>query len=199
MKTLLTAAKIKTIIGLVYLSGLAILFTPAHLMGQFYAYNDCVFDPCLVGYATDPCGNSVHYGNLNYITNFGAGIASTDHQSAYVFPTTGELKNYATGAGTGVTATLTANGSPIWQAMAGCVSSCWSGGYDTAPGTDAYNTFHGIVDMTGTIYYGTAGWWVDVNFTGLDPSKSYTFATSASRAKDRTDGEPNAYPTRWSI
>ena len=35
--------------------------------------------------------------------------------------------------------------------------------------------------MTGVIYYGSSGWYVDLTFTGLDPAKTYTFATSASR------------------
>jgi hypothetical protein len=35
--------------------------------------------------------------------------------------------------------------------------------------------------MTGVIYYGSAGWWVELTFTGLDPTTDYTFATSASR------------------
>ena len=36
--------------------------------------------------------------------------------------------------------------------------------------------------MTGVIYYGSSGWYVDLTFTGLDPAKTYTFATSAARA-----------------
>jgi hypothetical protein len=63
---------------------------------------------------------------------------------------------------------MTQSGGVIWQPMVGSVSGTnWSGGYDTAPGTDAYNTFHGIADMTGTIYYGSLNWYVDVNFTGI--------------------------------
>ena len=109
----------------------------------------------------------------------------------------GLLKDYTTGAGTGVKATLTQSGGVIWQPQ---VASTWTGGYDTAAGTDAYNTFHGIADMTGVIYYGSAGWYVDVNFTGLDPNKTYTFATSASRAKSTTDRRTRTgYADRWSI
>ncbi|NIQ91111.1 MAG: hypothetical protein GWN93_19710, partial [Deltaproteobacteria bacterium] len=66
----------------------------------------------------------------------------------------------------------------------------WTGGYDTATGTDARNTFGGIADMCGTIYYGGDGWWVDLTLTGLDPARTYTFATTASRAKANTDGAP---------
>ena len=42
--------------------------------------------------------------------------------------------------------------------------------------------------MTGVTYYGADGWWIDLMLTGLDPSKRYTFATSASRAKSNTEG-----------
>ncbi|MGD0786120.1 MAG: metallophosphoesterase, partial [Sedimentisphaerales bacterium] len=168
--------------------------------GDFLAYNDCVFDPCLVDVNTDPFGNKVAYGDLAHITNYGTGTPSSDHQSSYVFPTSGKLKDYTTGADTGVTCTMTQSGGVTWQPMVGSVSGTnWSGGYDTAPGTDAYSTFHGIADMTGVIYYGTAsGWWVDANFTGLNPNKTYTFATSAARSKSTTDGAPG-YLDRWTI
>ncbi len=36
--------------------------------------------------------------------------------------------------------------------------------------------------MAGVIQYGSTGWYVDVTLTGLDISKTYTFATSANRA-----------------
>jgi type II secretory pathway pseudopilin PulG len=170
--------------------------------GNWCAYNDCVYNPGLVGYGTDPFGNSVHYGDTNRITVYGIGTIAADHQSppgVGYSASSGQLKNYATGASTGVTATLTQSGGVVWQPIVGCVSgTCWSGGYDTAVCTDAYNTFHGIVDMTGIVYYGSAGWWVDVTFTGLNPSKTYTFATSASRAKSTTDGAPG-YTNRWTI
>ena len=92
--------------------------------------------------------------------------------------TTGLLKDYASGDNTGVTVTFTSSGNPTVQTMSG-----YSGG-DTAVGTDAYNTFHGFADMAGVIQYGDSGWWVDVTFSGLDPAKTYTFATSANRDDD---------------
>ena len=58
-------------------------------------------------------------------------------------------------------------------------------------GTDAYNVFNGIVDLAGGIYYGTSGWYVDMTFTGLDPTKTYTFVTTANRNN-------SAYTTRFS-
>ena len=56
-----------------------------------------------------------------------------------------------------------------------------SGGDNTAAGTDADLTFQTLMDMGGVVYYGSTGWYVDLVFTGLDPSKTYTFATSANR------------------
>ncbi len=90
-------------------------------------------------------------------------------------PTSGVLLDQATGASTGVTATLTQSGGVVWQPDA------TSGGDETAVGTDAYTTFHNITDLGGVVYYGTAGWYVDLTFTGLDPARTYTFATSANR------------------
>jgi hypothetical protein len=49
--------------------------------------------------------------------------------------------------------------------------------------------------MTGVIYYGSSGWYVDLTFTGLDPAERYTFATSASRA----DGSYTNRNTRYSL
>ena len=166
--------------------------------GNWTAYNDCVYDAGLVNYGTDPYGNRVHYGDPNKITVYGIGTIAADHQTppgVSYSASSGQLKNYATGASTGVTATLTQSGGVVWQPMVG---STWAGGYDTAVCTDAYNTFHGKADMTGVIYYGSSGWYVDVDFNGLDPSKTYTFATSASRAESTTVGAPG-YTDRWSI
>ena len=83
--------------------------------------------------------------------------------------------NQATGLPTGITATLTQSGGVNWQPTVS------GGGADTAAGTDAYQTFHSLTDMLGVIYYGSTGWYVDLTFTGLDSTKVYTFATSASR------------------
>ena len=134
------------------------------------AYNDSVYDAGTNGYI----GTNV--------TEYGIGIGFSGD-------TFGELLDQASGTPTGVTATLTESGGVNWQPSA----SSWNGGYDTAAGTDAYNTFNGIADMTGVVYYGPAtGWYVDLTFTGLDPAAQYTFATSASRANP-------AYTDRYSI
>jgi uncharacterized repeat protein (TIGR02543 family) len=120
------------------------------------AYNDCIYQ-----------STGQYIGT--HVTTFGIG-------SGFTGSTTGILLNQATGNPTSVTATLTQSGGVIWQ------PSTTSGGHDTASGTDAYNTFHNIADMTGVIYYGSVGWYVDLTFTGLDPAKQYTFATSAARS-----------------
>jgi hypothetical protein len=49
--------------------------------------------------------------------------------------------------------------------------------------------------MVGVVYYGSAaGWYVDLTLSGLDPTKLYSFATSACRAGTTTD-----YDDRWTI
>ncbi len=140
------------------------------------AYNDCVYDPTRALAATDPNGQLVHYKAAN-VTTYGVGSGFPPSGSGYT--SSGILLDQATGAPTGVTASLTQSGGVTWQPD---ISSSWNGGYDTATGTDARNTFGGIADMTGVIYYGSSGWWVDLTFTGLDPARQYTFATSSSRA-----------------
>ena len=121
--------------------------------------------------ATDPNGQPVHYIGAN-VTTYGIG-------DGFAGDTSGELLDQTTGILTGVTATLTQSGGVNWQPTV----IDWGGGYDTAAGTDARQTFGSIADMTGLVYYGSAGWWVDLTFTGLDPAKEYTFATSSARNK----------------
>ncbi|MHC4742768.1 MAG: chitobiase/beta-hexosaminidase C-terminal domain-containing protein, partial [Planctomycetota bacterium] len=125
-----------------------------------YSYNDCVYEE------DQYLGNNV--------TTYGIGDGFGGSSS-------GPLVDQATGDPTGVTVTLDENGGVNWQPSG-------TGGTDCAPGTDAYNTFGGLADMTGVIYYGSSGWWVDIAFTGLEPGTDYTFATSAAR---------NNYPDRW--
>lgn len=121
---------------------------------SFVAYNDCVWQS----------GQSI---GAN-VTTFGIG-------SGYSGPTSGHLINRYNGADTGVTVTLIQSGGVTWQ------PNVSGGGADTAVGTPAYNIFGGIVNLLGVIYYGSAGWWVDAEFTGLDPNGAYEFVTSANR------------------
>ena len=169
---------------------------------EFTAYNDCVYDASVPS-GTDPNGQTVHYTATN-VTAWGIGNIAGDYTGTAHLPagsaypnTTGLLVDYASGTPTSVTATFSQNpaASVIWQPQ---VAAAWTGGYDTALGTDARNTFGGIADMTGTSYYGASGWYVDLTLTGLDPSKLYTFASSASRAQANTTGLAG-YPDRITI
>jgi len=118
------------------------------------AYNDCVY------------AGSQYIGQN--VTTYGIG-------NGFTGKTSGPLIDQATGDDIGIIVTLTQNGGVNWQ------SDPSAGGRDCAVGTDAYTTFGGIADMTGVIYYGSAGWWVDVTFTGLDAGTQYSFATSSAR------------------
>jgi hypothetical protein len=71
------------------------------------------------------------------------------------------------------------------------VSSGGAGG-NPVLGTDAYSIFNGIVDFgPNTVYYGSPGWWVEIEFTGLNPAYTYTFVGTALRS--------NNYPERVSL
>ena len=141
-------------------------------------FDDSAWDtgpqPLSFGSGGDPirCYNDVIYAAGQYkaanVTEYGTG-------DGFGGASSGPLLDLATGAPTGVTVALTYSGGVDWQ------SNPTYGGTDCAVGTDAYNTFGGITDMTGVLTYGSTGWWVDVTFTGLDPSTEYTFATSACR------------------
>jgi hypothetical protein len=177
------------------------LCTGTAAQAAFIAYNDSVYDASVPS-GTDPNGQTVHYTSAN-VTTWGIGNVAADYGGTTYLPTgsaypntTGLLVDQSGGA-TGVTATFSQNlAAPvIWQPQ---VAATWTGGYDTALGTDARNTFGGIADMTGTSYYGPSGWYVENTLTGLDPSKLYTFASSASRAKANTDGAPG-YDDRVTI
>jgi hypothetical protein len=100
------------------------------------AYNDCVYD-----------GNDQYI--ANNVTTYGIG-------DRYTGPNSGPLLDLVTGVDMGITATMTQGGSVTWQ------SEPANGGSDCALGTDANNTFAGIADMTGVIYYGDVGWWVEL-------------------------------------
>ncbi|MBE0534492.1 MAG: lamin tail domain-containing protein [Phycisphaerae bacterium] len=126
------------------------------------AYNDCVY-------------SSGQYIGEN-VTTYGIG-------NGFSGLTSGPLIDQATGEDMGITVAFTQSGGVNWQAAG-------TGGRDCAVGTDAYATFGTIADMTGVIYYGAVGWWVDLTFTGLDPSTEYTFATSSARG---------AYDNRYTV
>ncbi len=95
----------------------------------------------------------------------------------YTNNTSGLLRNYADGSSIPVTVTATTSGTVEVQDT----ESYW--GAETDVGTDAYTTFHGFANMVGGMRItASSGSYVDVTFTGLDPDRTYTFATTANRA-----------------
>jgi hypothetical protein len=97
----------------------------------------------------------------------------------------GKLKNFATGSDVGmptVTFTMGAEGLRV---------STNAGGNPNA-GTDAYEIFNNIVDLSGPlVYYGDQYWWSEIEFTGLNPASKYSFVGTAIRA--------SSYPLRESL
>ncbi|MHC4740619.1 MAG: lamin tail domain-containing protein [Planctomycetota bacterium] len=97
----------------------------------------------------------------------------------------GRLKDFETGSDIGMpTVTFTMAGSPG-------TSSGGAGG-NPYPGTPAYDLFHDgdimIVDLgPNHVKYGSTGWWIEITFTGLDPTKTYSFAGTAIRSRDYPD------------
>ncbi len=178
--------------------GSLLVLTGSVAQADWTAYNDAVYDAA--NSATDPNGQAVHYKHAN-ATDIGIGTVSADSntytQGSQYPTTTGTLLDISDGSSTGVTLTITQTGNGVnWQPQVSCLptsASCgWHGGYDTAIGTDAHDTFNGIVDMTGVTYYANAsGWTVQYEFTNLDPSKKYEFACSAARSKKNTEPTSN--------
>jgi hypothetical protein len=94
--------------------------------------------------------------------------------------TSGSLKKYADGTNTAVTVTFTKSSGTGLQAT--------TNGEEATSGTDAYTTFNGKVNSAGVIAcVGTttaacsSSDYIDVTFTGLNPSMTYTFATTTVR------------------
>jgi len=89
----------------------------------------------------------------------------------------GDLVDYTTGTAlTGRQVAITTSGS---------VNYSGGGSYDgteSAETTDAYTTFHGIVNPIGLIQWTSNTPYLDLTFSGLDSGKTYTFATTANRA-----------------
>jgi hypothetical protein len=149
-------------------------------------FDDSTWDTGKTGLGFDVGGaprvayNDVIYSSGQYI---GSNVTTYSIGSGNPGPTSGALLDQATGDNTGITVTLTESGGVGWTS---------TGGSDCAVGTDAHNTFGGLADMTGVLTYGSAGWWVDLMFTGLDPTTEYTFATSANRGNE-------SYTNRWAV
>ncbi|MGB2862788.1 MAG: lamin tail domain-containing protein [Sedimentisphaerales bacterium] len=99
---------------------------------------------------------------------------------------TGRLKNFETASEASMpTVTFTMGNAGL------SVSSGSSGGNPTQ-GTEAYEIFNNIVDFgPNLVYYGSSGWWVEIEFTGLDPAKTYSFVGTAVRSR--------MYPSRITL
>jgi hypothetical protein len=101
-----------------------------------------------------------------------------DNDQSHYF---GKLKDFVTGSDVGmptVTFTMGAQGLQV---------STGAGG-NPFPGTDAYEIFNNIVDLDEyLVYYGDPGWWVEIEFTELDPTRVYSFVGTAIRASDYTN------------
>ena len=99
--------------------------------------------------------------------------------------TTGNLLNYSDGTDTGISVTMDASNVSGWSPP---------GTLDT--GTDAYDTFGGIVNIDEIASYNSdTNWYYQVTFSGLDPAKSYAFITTANRNNVSYDGSGAA--SRW--
>ena len=95
---------------------------------------------------------------------------------------TGWLKNFETGSEVLMPTVTFTMGS------AGLGVSSGSSGGNPIEGTQAYEIFHDIVDLgPNLINYGSSGWWVEIEFTGLDPAKTYSFVGTAVRARTYPD------------
>jgi hypothetical protein len=134
---------------------------------DFVAYNDCV-----------------HGGSPPNATIYSAEMG--DSGGPEMVTPSGLLRDYATGKWTSVTVTLT--GANI------------SGSISAAPaaGTDAYNVFNGKVnlgDWSTSYNSGSSDWYYQVTFTGLDPSKTYEFVTTANRDEPGYAGD--GISSRW--
>lgn len=150
----------RTVLTVLAVVALGVL-TAASANAAMVAYNDVVVDRN----QGNPIANVTRY-------NIGNGSPG---------PSSGLLTDFVTGTSTGITATLTQVGGVVWQP--GDVGTDYStAGAETNSGTDAYTTFTAVgILVKGVVYYGSAGWYVDLVFTGLDPAKSYEFVTTANR------------------
>jgi hypothetical protein len=134
-------------------------------LADFTAYNDCV-----------------HGGSPANATIYSAYMADG---GGFETPS-GLLRDYTTGLWTSVTATLT--GSNISGSTSGAPNA----------GTDAYSVFNGKVnlgDWSTSYNSSSSGWYYQVVFTGLAPTKTYEFVTTANRNSLSYAGDGSS--SRW--
>jgi hypothetical protein len=141
---------------LAVLSAISLLGGAAKADIIWTAYNDCIREP-----ADSTAENATDW----------------TIYSGYTSHAAGKLKNFATGSDAGMpTVTFTMNlTSPV------LIDPDY--GNNFAAGTPAHAVFDGKVDFGGPIIQHSSliRWWVEIQFTGLDPTRKYTFAGSAAR------------------
>lgn len=125
--------------------------------------------------------------NDNVDTVSSTTVANVTHYSGLSGASSGGfLTDFGTGLSTTVNVSLAAvnANAEAWGAM-------------PTTGTDAYNVFNGIVDLSGVASYGSglANWSYEITFTGLDTTKQYEFVTTANRGNSAY-GESGTDP-RW--
>lgn len=133
----------------------------APLQAQWTAYNDCLREPGDTT-ANNVTGWTIHNNDQN-------------HDSGLLI----DFRTGSTAAMPSVTFTMGPSGLSV--------SGSGSGG-NPEPGTDAHDLFADIIDFSpNVVYYGNPGWWVDIEFSGLDPAQTYSFAGTAIRSNDYPD------------
>ncbi len=126
--------------------------------------------------------DSVHAGSPANATNYSGYMADG---GGFETPS-GLLRDFTTGVYSSITATL--SGTNISGSISGAPSV----------GTDAYDVFNGKVnlgDWSTSYNSSSSGWSYQVTFTGLDPSKTYEFVTTANRNNASYAG--NGSTSRW--
>nr|NIP28230.1 hypothetical protein [Phycisphaerae bacterium]NIP51738.1 hypothetical protein [Phycisphaerae bacterium]NIS54370.1 hypothetical protein [Phycisphaerae bacterium]NIU12002.1 hypothetical protein [Phycisphaerae bacterium]NIU59847.1 hypothetical protein [Phycisphaerae bacterium] len=153
------------VIIFVVVSAVCLIGRRAHAEAVWTAYNDCLKET----------GDST-----------AANVTDWTIYNGYTSHNFGKLIDFATGSDVGMPSVM------FTMSPAGLGVSSGGAGGNPAPGTDAYEIFNNIVDFTpNVIYYGGLGWWVEIEFTGLDPSRTYSFVGTAIRSND--------YPLRKSL
>ena len=123
---------------------------------EWVAYNDCIRQ----------AGDST-----------AANVTEWTIYDGYTNNNTGTLLDFDTGSDVGMPmVTFTMN-------PAAPVQTHIDYGDNFAAGTPAHTVFDQKVDFSGTIlqHSSTTGWWVEIEFTGLDPTRKYTFIGTAVR------------------
>ncbi|MBI5663540.1 MAG: hypothetical protein HZC49_00410 [Nitrospirae bacterium] len=147
------------------------------ILGLFFMAMLFLTRPVSAGFVAynDTAGSTGSASNVTYYNGFAGGTLS------------GFLMDYSTGSITSVNASLTAL-SAYYQTGNGSMP---------ASGTDAYNIFNGIIDLSDIASYAPGGsnWSYEVTFTGLDPAKYYDFVTTANRDNSAYGGDGDT--SRW--